>query len=480
MCAGRPPCTRAPTPSPAWTDIARRLDEPLRVAFAGKVKAGKSTLLNALVGEPLAATDATECTKIVTWYVHGTRYRVTIEPRTGSPVEVGVGRNADGIAPDLAGYSPDDVNRLVVEWPSSQLQAMTLIDTPGVGSLAGLGRRTTEVLMPNDEDAESSADVVIYLTPHLHPGDLRFLEPFRDATGGRATPVNAVAVLSRADEIGGARLDSMDRAARIAQRNGRDPAMRRLCHSVVPVAGLLAQAAATMTERDFRLVNRVAALTDREIDDLLVSADHFAGGPCQDAELDPATRSTFLDRFGLFGVRLAVDLVRRQQCDDSAELADALLRTSGIDDLRRLLAASFTQRRDVLKARSALAMIRRTMRRWPSLGGAAQGLQIDLERITAGAHELAELRVLAAVRAGDLLLQPHMEIDLIQILSDRDPLEALGIDDPAGLMEAIVSKVATWRAMAEHPIATPELVAASDVVVRTLERMAVDVLGVPT
>ena len=34
--------------------VLDRLDEPLRVAIAGKVKAGKSTLLNALVGEELA------------------------------------------------------------------------------------------------------------------------------------------------------------------------------------------------------------------------------------------------------------------------------------------------------------------------------------------------------------------------------------------------------------------------------------------
>ena len=46
----------------------RRLDEPMRVAIAGRVKAGKSTLLNALVGEELAPTGTRECTSIVTWY----------------------------------------------------------------------------------------------------------------------------------------------------------------------------------------------------------------------------------------------------------------------------------------------------------------------------------------------------------------------------------------------------------------------------
>ncbi|MGH9032757.1 MAG: dynamin family protein, partial [Acidimicrobiia bacterium] len=54
--------------------ILDRLDDPLRVAIAGRVKAGKSTLLNALVGEELAPTDAGECTKIVTWYRDGVTY----------------------------------------------------------------------------------------------------------------------------------------------------------------------------------------------------------------------------------------------------------------------------------------------------------------------------------------------------------------------------------------------------------------------
>ncbi len=56
---------------PGGRRVTRRCDgstSRLRVAIAGRVKAGKSTLLNALVGERLAATDAGECTRIVTWY----------------------------------------------------------------------------------------------------------------------------------------------------------------------------------------------------------------------------------------------------------------------------------------------------------------------------------------------------------------------------------------------------------------------------
>ena len=68
----------------AVRDTRQRLDEPLRVAIAGRVKAGKSTLLNALVGERLAATDAGECTRIVTWYRNALGYRVVADLRDGS------------------------------------------------------------------------------------------------------------------------------------------------------------------------------------------------------------------------------------------------------------------------------------------------------------------------------------------------------------------------------------------------------------
>ena len=66
-------------------ELRERLDGPLRVAIAGKVKAGKSTLLNALVGEKVAPTDASECTRVVTWYRNSHVYRVTAVPYVGAP-----------------------------------------------------------------------------------------------------------------------------------------------------------------------------------------------------------------------------------------------------------------------------------------------------------------------------------------------------------------------------------------------------------
>ena len=51
--------------------IGARLNEPIRIALAGTLKSGKSTLVNALVGESIAPTDATEATRIVTWFRHG-------------------------------------------------------------------------------------------------------------------------------------------------------------------------------------------------------------------------------------------------------------------------------------------------------------------------------------------------------------------------------------------------------------------------
>ena len=120
--------------------------------------------------------------------------------------------------------------------------------------------------------------------------------------------VNALAVLSRADEVGGGRLDALLSARGIAARYREMPSLRPLAVTVVPVAGLIAESARTMQERDFAALREIALWDRDQRDRLLLSADRFIR---EDASaLDARTRAGLLDRFGIAGIRLGVALVR--------------------------------------------------------------------------------------------------------------------------------------------------------------------------
>src|SRR6202012_5154724 len=137
-----------------------RIDAPLQVAIAGKVKAGKSTLLNAMVGEMVAATDAAECTKLITWYQYAAAPRLTLYPRQGAPRPLPASRRGGWLVIDLAGPPVYEVDRLVVDWPTRRLKATTLIDTPGIGSMtAENSERSAAFLRP--EDAPGAANAVV-------------------------------------------------------------------------------------------------------------------------------------------------------------------------------------------------------------------------------------------------------------------------------------------------------------------------------
>ncbi|MEU8615262.1 dynamin family protein, partial [Actinoplanes sp. NPDC048791] len=230
--------TGDPAVRAAIGDARRRLGEPLRVAIAGKVKAGKSTLLNALVGEGLAPTDAGECTRIVTWYADGPTYAVTAHLRDSSTRPLPFHRVAGAVRITLD-RPAEQIDHLEVRVPSARLRRHTLIDTPGIASLSTDVSLRTTAFLDAESDRPAQTDAVIYLLRHMHADDVRFLESFHGDDLASGTPVNTVGVLSRADEIGGARLDAMEAAARVAARYAADDRLRRLCPVVVPVAGLL-------------------------------------------------------------------------------------------------------------------------------------------------------------------------------------------------------------------------------------------------
>jgi predicted GTPase len=451
-------------------DVRERLDEPLRLALAGKVKAGKSTLLNALVGEELAPTDAGECTRIVTWYREGPGYKVSGLPKAGgAPIQLPFSRDGGAIDVDLQGRSADDLTQLVVDWPSSSLRQLTLIDTPGIASLSADVSARAEAFLTPEDDRATPADAVLYLMKHLHAADMGFLEAFHDEEMAQATPVNAIAVLSRADEVAVGRLDAMESAAKISERYRTDPKVRRVAQTVVPVAGLLAQSGATLREAEHDALETLAKMDPADLELLCLSADRFVNA---DASLTSLEREALIDRFGLFGVRISAQLIRTGEAPNASRLSQELVSRSGLNELRRVLLSQFAARRDVLKSRSALLAVEAAARSTPNIDSAA--ILSEVERVTASAHEFAELRLLNALRTGMVPAKPE-EVTAMELLLGAEGTTAperlslpLDADVPA-LRQGAAEALSKWQRRAESPMASQEIKDASRVLVRTTE-----------
>ena len=431
---------------------AYRLDQPLRVALAGSLKAGKSTLLNALVGQDVAPTDATECTRVVTWYRNGPTPTVTAWYDRDRSANVLVQRREGGLTFDLGALTAAQVDRLEVEWPASALAETTVIDTPGTSSLSrDVSARTLDLLTP--DRAASGADAVVYLLRSLSATDVAFLRQIGSHVGAESGPLGVVGVVSRADEVGAGRIDAMLSAKEMASRFATELERTGLCQAVVPVAGLLAFAARTLRQSEF---SAFQALAQAPVDDLsvaLLSADRFAR-PDSPLPVDAQTRASLVRRFGLFGIRLAVTLIRLG-ANDSPTLAAQLVERSGLDELRGVIDVQFGQRAEQLKAHSALVALDRVLADRPER--AAVDLLPQVGRLLSDVHGFAELRLLGRLRTTPVTLPGEESAELHRLIGGLGvaPHVRLGLPESASSREmqseAVVA-VRKWRTRASHPL----------------------------
>jgi hypothetical protein len=449
--------------------IGARLQGPLHVAIAGRVKAGKSTLLNALVGERLAPTDAGECTRLVSWYRRGQRYEVLARLHSGQDKALEFRRDEGALQVVLSGLAESDVRFLDVRWPASTLERITLIDTPGLASLNDENSRRTREFLDHDGDHAPDADAVIYLMRHLHRSDVEFLDAFMDRSVAAASPVNAVAVLSRGDEIGAGRLDAMDSAQRIAERYRSDASVRTLCATVVPMAGLLAETGLTLREDEAASLRELAATAAEDLELMLLSAESFCDLHASDLTVE--VRRGLVERLGMYGVRIAVQEIK-DGSTTAATLGPKLVERSGLNQLNRVIAEHFLPRARVLQARSALAAIRGLALRLRTADpGRSDYVDREAERIEAGAVDFARIRAAQVLAAGGLRVKDHERVELERVLLGATAADALGIAGagPTELATAALQVITRWRDRAADPLADPALVEVCEAAARTGE-----------
>jgi replication fork clamp-binding protein CrfC len=455
--------------------IGRRLNQPIRIALAGTLKAGKSTLVNALVGEDIAPTDATEATRIVTWFRHGPIPKVTANHRGGRRSNVAIARDPHdrGLTFDLTGVDPDAVVDLDVEWPAAELIDNTIIDTPGTSSLSrDVSERTLRLLVP--EDGVPRVDAVVFLLRTLNAPDIALLKQIGELVGGSAGALGVIGVASRADEIGAGRIDAMMSAKDVAKRFTAEMDKTGICQAVVPVAGLLALTARTLRQSEFVALEKLAGVDATELSRAMLSVDRFVRADSA-LPVDAATRAALLDRFGMFGIRMSI-AVLRAGVSDSVALADELLERSGLVALRDVIDQQFAQRSDLLKAHTALVSLRRFVQNNPIY--ATPYIIADIDPLLADTHAFEELRLLSQLRSRATTLNDDEMASLRRIIggSGTDAASRLGLqpDIPYDGPRAAFAAAQRWRRRADHPLNDPFTTRACRAAVRSAEAMVAE------
>lgn len=464
----------------AWAGLdtcKRRIDEPLRIAVAGAIKAGKSTLLNALVGEDIAPTDATECTRVVTWFRHGPKPMVTARYGGTRTIDVPVCRRGGGLTFDLGRLTANDVDCIDVEWPLARLSHTTLIDTPGTTSLSeDVSARTLSLLTP--DQGESGADAVIYLFRSIDDSDVVFLRQIADHISAGAGPIGIIGVVSRADELGVGRLDAMHSARQLAKQVTRELELTGLCQTAVPVAGLIACTAKTLRQQEFNDLRQLASVSQDDLELALLSADRFVRS--DKLPTDPQSREQLIRRFGPFGIRVAITCLRAG-ARDSVSLVDDLLYRSGIGELEEVIDVHFGQRAEELKAQTVLLMCKDLFAAFPARSAAP--LAKEVAELISSTHGFQELRVLAKLRTTRTTLSDEDLADLKRMLGSQgtgtaerlniDPFAVTGVGTDNALDE-----IDRWRKRARHPLTDHFTAAACMLAARSAENVLAQLRGV--
>ncbi|GAB3851311.1 dynamin family protein [Dactylosporangium cerinum] len=456
---------------------ARLADRTLRVAVGGRVNAGKSTIVNAMLGHRLAPTGSTECTKIAAWFEYHHQDQLVVHWRDGRPPETVPAKPGGGIPDDLP-HSHTEVSHFVARATDRRIgREFVIVDTPGSDSLSGLDDYSMGTIR--------QADALVYVTEDAGEVNRAALEGFRaDVSGAHLSRQNVIAVLSWVDKIADHEPPERRRvvAARMARRAARD--LRALVCEVVPVAGLLAQTArgADFTELHAAALRRLAAADPVTRADLLLADEMFLDG-APELGVDRSMRADLLRLLDRYGVEEAFNAIDRGAVAASAILA-GLEEVSGINDLLSAIHRRFQAAADPVRAGAAAAALERELaaaRRQIATDPAERAAVADLLTVVRTIRRDPATRItalLAAVSAyetGALPLDGRAADELTQIAHGETPAQRLGLPgdaSPGQVRAEAGARIDRWRAVEYQlpPHSSPH----ATVVLEVLEQLFLD------
>ena len=462
-------------------EVASRLGQPLRVAVAGRLKAGKSTLVNALIGRRVAPTAAGECTRVVTQFRYGPADRVDVIARDGRKHAVPL--DAAGMIPTSLPIPADDAALIDVQLSSDRLRDLIVVDTPGLQSVnTDISDAAREMLFAapiaddvddDSREAVAGAEAIIYVvTQQVRSDDVEALEAFAKASQQlSSSPMNSLALYNKADKLSpGPGQDPWPVATPIAADQAT--LLKRAVCDVVPVVGLLAETAEAglLTAADCEALRTLAGLDEEKRALMLASAGLFTS---TEGPVDVEQRKRLLERLDLYGINFAIAHLLANPNLATGELVRLLFAASGFPRLRSTLHQIFGVRADVIKAGWALSRLEAAASSGPA--GDRDLLRGAVEQVVARPeyHRLPLLEAAAQVTTGQVPLPEEMEAEVARLALTDDAGTVLGLPEAprAQLRRAAIEAASRWRAFANGG-ATPAQARVANVVHRGFHLLA--------
>ena len=139
-------------------NITATLEGRFSVAVVGQMRAGKSTLLNALMGHDLAPTGVNETTATINWFRHGVgdqTQQFRVNWRDGSTTDLPIGEVNAWLG---RGDAARRTKWLDFFAESEFLAGANLIDTPGTRSVLASHENAVRSFVLDESDPQAGGD----------------------------------------------------------------------------------------------------------------------------------------------------------------------------------------------------------------------------------------------------------------------------------------------------------------------------------
>lgn len=463
----------------AIMQMQKRLNEPLRVAVVGIMKAGKSTFLNSLIGADILYTGELETTYTVCWFRYGVKPGIVVHLKNSSQtiqapmedLEKWSVRASESSNPLL-----NQVEYIEIMYPSDVLKTIEFIDTPGLNSPHKAdSQNSIDFLSLYSADYASDvtireagkADAIIYaFSRAISAEDKDALNAFYGGEGASASPINSIGILTKVDGTGIWSLRDIETPVEKGSiitnaMMGKDEILKRVLYTVLPVCAKPCAGIMGLGFDDWETLRRCAELDDRTLQRVLYFAERFASnedeisnriGTCEQ-------RKRIMTALGQYGIFEAVRLLKTGMSAD--KIQEKMQDICGLDKIRKLTEAHFGNRSFLIKSQYVLNYLRSVILQLRSVDdqdrqllSVCSQISTNIDSLSTSAQVMRELEALKMYYTDMLKFESEEEKeDFLRIMGEkgRSVEDRLGVFEPktvAELAEISLRKSKEWTTKA--------------------------------